>query len=250
MLNGELAVLERSIALRRTVGMPIGAGELGLRVADRSRDARRALDARGRCSSARTRRAPSSPQLAKQDASATIDIEVTENGLLPQLDAALSLGPIGQRRHVRRRARRTSSSSRQLAGHRLADVLALAASVRRARPRARSCARRARRSASTRSTSARRSRRRWRARSRRSSSRSGASCCRQRAIDLANENIRIETDRFNLGKSTNFDVLNRLEELRQAELRKAQAMIDWHKAEAVVQALTGDILPSYGVTID
>ena len=67
---------------------------------------------------------------------------------------------------------------------------------------------------------------------------------RQRAIDLANENIQIETDRFNLGKSTNFDVLNRQEELRQAELRKAQAMIDWHKAEAGVQALTGDILPA------
>ena len=57
-------------------------------------------------------------------------------------------------------------------------------------------------------------------------------------------------DRFNLGKSTNFDVLNRLEELRQAELRKAQAMIDWHKAEAVVQSLTGQILPAYGITLD
>ena len=45
-------------------------------------------------------------------------------------------------------------------------------------------------------------------------------------------------------------MLNRLEELRQAELRKAQAMIDWHKAEAVVEALTGDILPDYGITLD
>ncbi len=42
----------------------------------------------------------------------------------------------------------------------------------------------------------------------------------QRAIDLATENIKIETDRFNLGKATNFDVLNRQEELRQAELRR------------------------------
>ncbi|MBC7974027.1 MAG: TolC family protein, partial [Myxococcales bacterium] len=33
VLNGELAVLDRSIALRRASGMPIGAGELGLRVA-------------------------------------------------------------------------------------------------------------------------------------------------------------------------------------------------------------------------
>src|SRR6185436_2656422 len=72
----------------------------------------------------------------------------------------------------------------------------------------------------------------------------------QRAIDLAIENIRIETDRFNLGKSTNFDVLNRVEEQRQAELRKAQALIDWHKAETVVQMLTGDLLPAFGITVE
>jgi outer membrane protein TolC len=69
-------------------------------------------------------------------------------------------------------------------------------------------------------------------------------------VRLANENIKIETDRFNLGKSTNFDVLNRQEDLRQAELRKTQALIDWHKAEIVVQALTGDILPMYGIAVE
>src|SRR5207245_4310049 len=46
----------------------------------------------------------------------------------------------------------------------------------------------------------------------------------QKAIELAKKNIQIETDRFNLGTRTNFDVLNRQEELRQAELREAQAM--------------------------
>jgi len=71
-----------------------------------------------------------------------------------------------------------------------------------------------------------------------------------RAIELAKENIRIETDRFNLGTRTNFDVLNRLEDLRQAELRQAQAQIDWHKAENVVQALTGDLLHAYGITVE
>jgi hypothetical protein len=45
-------------------------------------------------------------------------------------------------------------------------------------------------------------------------------------------------------------VLNRQDEKRQAELRKAQATIDWHKAEVVVQALTGDLLPTYGITVD
>jgi len=71
----------------------------------------------------------------------------------------------------------------------------------------------------------------------------------QRAIELAKQNIKIETDRFNLGTRTNFDVLNRVEELRQAELREAQAKIDWHKAENTVQALTGDILPAFGITV-
>jgi outer membrane protein TolC len=72
----------------------------------------------------------------------------------------------------------------------------------------------------------------------------------RRAIELAKENIRIETDRFNLGTRTNFDVLNRLEDLRQAELREAQALIDWHKADNAVLALTGDILPAYGITVE
>ncbi|MBL0218976.1 MAG: TolC family protein [Myxococcales bacterium] len=104
-------------------------------------------------------------------------------------------------------------------------------------------------SRSTRSISARRSRRPWRARSPSARWPAAGSRLSRRAIELANENIKIETDRFNLGKSTNFDVLNRLEELRQAELRKTSALIDWHKAEAVVQALTGDILPTYGIAI-
>ena len=53
-----------------------------------------------------------------------------------------------------------------------------------------------------------------------------------------------------LGKSTNFDVLTRQEELRQAELRKAQALIDWHKGETIVMTLTGDLLPAFGITVD
>jgi outer membrane protein TolC len=72
----------------------------------------------------------------------------------------------------------------------------------------------------------------------------------QRAIELAKENIRIETDRFNLGTRTNFDVLNRLEDLRQAQLREAQALLDWHKADVVVQSLTGDLLPQFGISVD
>jgi len=247
VLNGELAVLNASIALRRTAGMPIGPGDLGLRVPTD-------LDTRDRGFTLQPllekawASSPELAQLAKQDQSATIDIEVTENGLLPQLDAALSFGPVGQSPNFTDAAvdmfefkalQGTGSLTFSRSLHQY-DVRGHSKELRTAREKIRvnafdiraQYAQGIARSVAAIELAKRRV------------------VLSQRAIDLANENIRIETDRFNLGKSTNFDVLNRLEELRQAELRKAQAMIDWHKSEAVVDALTGDILPNYGVTLE
>ena len=247
VLNGELAVLNASIALRRTVGMPIGPGELGLRVPtdldtkDRGWQMQALLDRAFAAS-------PELAQLSKQEQSSTIDIEVAENGLLPQLDAALSLGPLGQSPNFGDAAKdmvelkelqATGSLTFSRSLHQY-DVRGRVKELRTAREKIRvnafdiraQYAQGVARSVAGIELAKRRV------------------VLSQRAIDLANENIRIETDRFNLGKSTNFDVLNRLEELRQAELRKAQAMIDWHKSEAVVEALTGDILPDYGVTLE
>jgi outer membrane protein TolC len=227
--------------------MPIGAGELGLRVATDVDTKDEALDLAKLVERAYTA-SPELAQLAKQEASATIDVEVTENGLLPQLDAALSLGPAGSgrtflkswedlpkldalaiggtltfsqslgRNDVRGRLRETHELKRKLAVNAIDVRAQIAQTMTRGVAQLEVARRRVTLS--------------------------------QRAIDLANENIKIETDRFNLGKSTNFDVLNRLEDLRQAELRKTQALIDWHKAEILVQALTGDILPAYGITVD
>jgi outer membrane protein TolC len=247
VLDGELAVLDRSIALRRAAGLPIGKGELGLWVGaelvprDTSWDLGEVTDRAFAAS-------PELAQLAKQDAVAKIDVEVTENGLLPQLDAALTLGPEGQdgkfatalkdtvtaesffiagsltlqhsfgQENVKGLAREQREQRRKL------EVTAfdLRAQIAQAMARAVAQAELARRRVAL----------------------------SQRAIELATENIKIETDRFNLGKSTNFDVLNRQEELRQAELRKAQAMIDQHKAESSIQALTGDLLPAYGISVE
>jgi len=247
VLNGELTVLDRSIALRRTAGMPIGAGELGLRVATDLATQDRPLDLAALVERAYAA-SPELAQLAKQDASATLDVMVAENGLLPQLDAALSLGAIGtsdtfgdaatnlpQGKTLAITGSLTFSQSlgkndalgrtreqRELK-HKLAvTAVDLRAQLAQTMTRAVAQLELARRRVTL----------------------------SQRAIDLANENIKIETDRFNLGKSTNFDVLNRLEELRQAELRKTQALIDGHKAEVVVHALTGDLLPMYGVALD
>ena len=69
------------------------------------------------------------------------------------------------------------------------------------------------------------------------------------AIQLAGENIKAEQSRFQLGKSTNFDVLQRQDELKQAELRQAAAIIDWHKAQTTAAAITGTLLGDYGVSL-
>jgi outer membrane protein TolC len=247
VLNGELGVLNSSIALRRVAGMPIGAGELGLRIATDLDTKDQPLDL-GQLVERAYVASPELAELAKQDTSATIDIAVTENGLLPQLDAALSLGPSGSattfgsswrdlvelntlaikgsltfsqslgQNDVRGRAREQRELRRKL----VVNAVDLRAQIAQTMTRAVAQIELARRRVSL----------------------------SQEAIRLANENIKIETDRFNLGKSTNFDVLNRLEDLRQAELRKTQALIDWHKAEIVVQALTGDILPIYGIAVE
>lgn len=247
VLNGELLVLDRSIALRRTSGMPITAGAIGLRVPIDLNE----LAIKGDLADLTERAFAASPELAqlgKNDQATQIDIEVTENGLMPRLDAALALGPAGQDEHfgtalknmvelksvaitgsltfehsigqedVRGRARE-ARANRQKIQVSAFDVRAQIAQAMAIAVAQRETARR-------------------------------RVALSQRAIELANENIRIETDRFNLGKSTNFDVLNRLEELRQAELRKTSALIDWQKAEASIQALTTDILPLYGISVD
>src|ERR1041385_6305116 len=245
VLGGELQVLDRSIALRRAVGMPIGAHDLGLRVAteldtqDQGWTLESLLDRAYQAS-------PELAQLAKQEQGSTIEIEVTENGLLPQLDLALSFGPTGTDGNFGTAALNTVKFT-ELAGsgsltlsqslHR-DDIYGRARELRAGRDKLRVNAIDIR------------------AQIAQTLSRAVAQIelakrrvvLSQKAIDLADENIRIETDRFNLGKSTNFDVLNRLEEKRQAELRKAQALIDWHKAETVVLTLTGDLLPTFGIT--
>jgi outer membrane protein TolC len=247
VLNGELAVLNASIALRRAAGMQIGAGQLGLRVApdvemgDRP-TALQPLVERAYANS------PELAQLAKQEQGSTIDIEVTENGLLPQLDAALSLGPTAtgpdfstafnntvefkqmavtgsltfsrsiQQRDVVYRSRELRAAREKLRVNEFDVRAQYALGLSRAVAQLELAKRRV--------------------------------LLSRRAIELAKENIRIETDRFNLGTRTNFDVLNRQEDLRQAELREAQALIDWHKADTSVLALTGDLLGAFGITVE
>lgn len=69
------------------------------------------------------------------------------------------------------------------------------------------------------------------------------------AIDLAEQNVTAEQKRFELGKSTNFDVLRRQDELEQARLRKASAVADYLAATAELDGLSGAILARYHIVM-
>ncbi|HEU4729478.1 MAG TPA: TolC family protein [Kofleriaceae bacterium] len=69
------------------------------------------------------------------------------------------------------------------------------------------------------------------------------------AIALAEQNIVAEQKRFELGKSTNFEVLRRQDELEQARLRHAIAVSDYALARADLDGLSGTILARYGIVM-
>ncbi len=70
-----------------------------------------------------------------------------------------------------------------------------------------------------------------------------------KAILVAEENVRAERASFMVGRTTNFQVMQRQSELIEARLRRGQAVADYHKAVAQLQFLSGDILPQYRVNV-
>lgn len=69
------------------------------------------------------------------------------------------------------------------------------------------------------------------------------------SLELANDNLAAEQARFEVGRSTNFDVLQRLDEVDQAAANALSAQVNYLKALAQLQALTGEILPAYGLDL-
>ena len=68
------------------------------------------------------------------------------------------------------------------------------------------------------------------------------------SLDLAIENLEAEQARFDVGRATNFDVLERLDAIDTAAAAALNAQINYLKTLAQLQALNGEILPAYGLT--
>lgn len=70
-----------------------------------------------------------------------------------------------------------------------------------------------------------------------------------RAIELAQKNFEVEQTRFLNGKSTNFNVLLRQDELQKAKVTRAQAAADGLAAEAALDSLTGELFDRHHVKV-
>jgi outer membrane protein TolC len=69
------------------------------------------------------------------------------------------------------------------------------------------------------------------------------------AVGYAKKNLEAERARFEVGRSTNNDVLLRQQELKSAEIQVARAAADLANAETALATLTGDILERYGIVL-
>ena len=67
------------------------------------------------------------------------------------------------------------------------------------------------------------------------------------SLELAQDNLEAEQARFDVGRATNFDVLQRLDDIDNASASALNAQINYLKALAQLQALNGEILPAYGL---
>ena len=245
--QAELNVTRRSLELRRLAGLEIGPDEINLAVAAPLEVVEREMALRELLARAR-RTSPEIAVLREAGKGAEIEVELTENGLLPRLDAAISFGPRGV----------SSDADDALSQMISFDSYEVGATLTYEQALGNSAARGAH-------AGARRRLRRTKIDIAEAQLQVSAAVVGsvhaaetaddrmdigQRAIQLAEENIEVEKARFELGRATNFDVLQRQEEFKQAQLRYARAAVDYLAALARIDALTGDLLDRYGITIE
>jgi len=246
VLFAEQTLAERALDVRRLAGLEIGPGEIELVATDKPAPVPAAVDLDAELARALEQN-PQLKVIRAQGKQVTIEIEVAENGLLPQLDFQAAGGPAGNADNpgdaLEQMARfdsynvqaglvfqtplgrRAARGGLQVAEQQLRKVKLGEADVRAQISVAVARGANAVRSAGKRIEVLAKSR------------------------DLALVNLDMEKARYEVGRTTNFEVLKRQDELAQAQLRQARARADYLKAVAVLEAITGAILERYGIEL-
>jgi outer membrane protein len=241
VLLAEEAVTDRALELGRLCGLPPGTG-----VTASDTPTPPAQKPEGTLEAALDH----NPQLVAaraQGQAALIEVDVTENGLLPQLDFAVAGGPVGN-------ARNAGGAYEQLTGGKSYTV---AAALSFSLPLGRHAAKGARDAAREGVRKARLTEADIAAQVAAAVARGLAEVdtARRRAQVLAPSteaaalDLEAEKARFDVGRATNFDVLRRQDTLAEVQLVLLRAQVDHLKGLARLDALTGDILDHNGITL-
>jgi outer membrane protein TolC len=191
-----------------------------------------------------------SPQLdalRAQTRAVGIELEVTENGLLPQLDVSLAGGPVANAPSAR-------AAYDQLSG---LGSYALMANLALELPIGRHAARGAHDAARAGLRRAELGEADVRAQITAAVAQGVAAreTARRRALLLgpslksAALDLEAERARFDVGRGSNFDVLRRQDALAVMQLLSLSAQLGWQQASAGLAALTGEILRQHGVML-
>jgi outer membrane protein TolC len=246
VVQAELSLLQASLSLRQRAGIEIGPGEVEIAATSVLEVEPKPVELDAVVSAA-FEESPEIAVLATRERGAKLEIAVTENGLLPRLDLSLYGGPLGRDNKFADSVERMTKFKDYQIGAELTFEYALGNnSAQGANQRAHAESQRVTVDMADIKAQIASSAVQAVALARSAEKRLELS---RRAIELSEKNIKAEIGRFELGKSTNFDVLLRQDELKQARLRYARAVTDYLRARAAVGALTGELLPEYGVKV-
>jgi outer membrane protein TolC len=247
VLVAELGITQRSLELRRLAGLEIEPDQIDVQPPTPLAAQVRPVEMKQIVALA-IQRSPEIAVLESRGRGATLEVKVTDNGLLPRLDLRVFGGPLGAGEEIDDAVKSTFEDGGYQVGGELVFEHWLGNRAARGRSRRAEAelervrvnqadVRRQIAQAAAEAVALARS-----AEQRMQLSRT--------AIDLTQKNIKAETGRFELGKSSNFDVLLRQEEHTQARLRYARATADYLRATAFLEALTGEILGRYGIKVE
>jgi outer membrane protein TolC len=247
VLKAEQTLAVRGLDLARLCGLRPRSRAAGrLVAADEPRPPARTLDEAAAVKTALDRNSQLM-EVRAQGRGAAIEVDVTRNGLLPQLDLAVDGGPTGNAGDPRDAYRRLNTFDNYLIRARLVFQLPLGNNVAQGNHEAaRQNVQRVRLQESEIADQVADAVLRWVL---------SVDTARRRVEVLARSteaaalDLEAEKARFEVGRSTNFDVLRRQDSLAQAQLAHLSARVDQLKAMAVVDALTGDILERHAVAV-
>jgi outer membrane protein len=244
--TSQAQLMGRSLDLLRLVGTPVPPRFAGLRASDAARTDPHDVDADAET----TRALAASPALKALRTGITlsdVDVQTAAASLKPQLDFVASVGRVGRNVDTQESLRQLLDNQNTVGSAGFVFSLPLQnRAARGAAEAARVAEDNARLTAEDMELAIRDGAARLAAQVRSAAHRIDLA---HASVEFAQQNLKAEKARFEVGQSTNNDVLMRQQELKQAQISGVRAAVDLLEADVALAALTGDVLDTYGVAL-